>query len=58
MHRVVIYGNGGSGKSRLASRLADHLGAEHIEIDELAHDTRTAGRARALSRLGTGSANP
>jgi adenylate kinase family enzyme len=35
--RVVVLGNTGSGKSTLAERLAELLGAEHIELDAFNH---------------------
>lgn len=50
MDRVVVYGNGGSGKSTLASRVAGHLGADHVEIDELAHDQGYVSVGPALVR--------
>ena len=36
VRRVVIYGNGGTGKSTLARALAAALGGPHVEIDGLA----------------------
>lgn len=38
MRRVVIYGNGGSGKSTVSGALASALGAKAIEIDGIAFD--------------------
>lgn len=36
--RIVIVGNGGSGKSHLAARLAARLSLKHVEIDALAFE--------------------
>ena len=35
--RVLVVGTSGSGKSRLAARLARALGGSHIELDEFQH---------------------
>ena len=35
MRRVVVVGCSGAGKSTLATRIADVLGAPHIELDAL-----------------------
>ena len=37
MTRLVVIGPSGSGKTRLSARLADLLGARHVEIDALWH---------------------
>jgi adenylate kinase family enzyme len=37
VQRVLVIGQSGSGKSTLARRLAEHLGARHIELDALFH---------------------
>ena len=37
VRRVVIIGNSGSGKSTLGARLAELLGAAHVELDALFH---------------------
>ena len=37
MQRISVVGNAGSGKTRLASRLADLLGIPHIELDAIHH---------------------
>ncbi len=37
MQRVVVIGNSGSGKTRLASRLAARLGVPHVELDSIYH---------------------
>ena len=36
MRRVLIFGNSGSGKSTIASRLADESGLAHLDLDSLA----------------------
>jgi adenylate kinase family enzyme len=35
--RVSVVGNSGSGKSRLAGRIAEILGASHVELDAIHH---------------------
>jgi adenylate kinase family enzyme len=35
MHRIIIIGNSGSGKTYLAQRLSDHFGHPLIHLDEL-----------------------
>ena len=35
MRRVVVVGGPGSGKSTVASTLAERLGGQHVELDEL-----------------------
>lgn len=35
MRRVVVVGGPGSGKSTVASTLAERIGAPHVELDEL-----------------------
>lgn len=37
LQRVVVLGSTGSGKTTLASTLAQHLGATHVELDALRH---------------------
>jgi adenylate kinase family enzyme len=37
MRRVSVVGNAGSGKSRLAARLADVLGVRYVELDAIHH---------------------
>ncbi|GII32653.1 AAA family ATPase [Planotetraspora mira] len=37
MRRVSVVGNSGSGKTTLARRLAEQLGAPHVELDALYH---------------------
>lgn len=37
MKRVSVVGNAGSGKSRLAERLAELLGVPHVELDAIHH---------------------
>ena len=37
MQRVSVVGNAGSGKSRLAGRIATTLGVPHIELDAMYH---------------------
>ena len=37
MQRVSVVGNAGSGKSRLAGRLAEILGVPHVELDSIHH---------------------
>jgi len=37
MRRVSVVGTSGSGKSSLASSLAEHLGVPHVELDALHH---------------------
>lgn len=37
MERVSVVGNSGSGKSRLAGRLAEILGGPHVELDAIHH---------------------
>ena len=39
MHRIVVVGCPGNGKSTLARRLADEFGLRHIELDSLFHVT-------------------
>ncbi len=36
MHRIVIMGNSGSGKTTMAARLAAELGIPHLDLDSLA----------------------
>lgn len=40
MQRVSVVGNAGSGKSRLAARLAGALGVPHVELDAIYHQPR------------------
>ncbi len=35
-HRIVIFGNSGSGKSSMARRFADELKLPHLDLDEVA----------------------
>ena len=37
MQRVVVVGGSGSGKTTLAARLAEHLGADHVQLDAIYH---------------------
>ena len=37
MHRVSVVGNSGSGKSTVAARLAEQLGAPYTELDAVNH---------------------
>ncbi len=56
MQRVSVVGNSGSGKTRLARRLADLIGADHIELDAVVHqrdwvDLEPAEFRRRVTRL-------
>ena len=52
MRRVVVYGNGGAGKSTLARTVADAMGGTHIELDVLAFSDDYAHVAMADLRAG------
>jgi adenylate kinase family enzyme len=43
-HRIVIYGNSGSGKSTMARALSQELGVPHLDLDGIAWRDRTAVR--------------
>jgi adenylate kinase family enzyme len=51
--RLVVIGPSGSGKTRLSARLADALGARHVEIDALWHgpDWESCGPEELRSRV-------
>ena len=49
MHRVVIFGNSGSGKSTFASEKAEHLSCSHLDLDTVAwEDGRSAPTRKSL----------
>jgi adenylate kinase family enzyme len=37
VQRIVVVGNSGSGKSTLAARIAERIGAPHVELDSIRH---------------------
>ena len=53
MRRVVVVGGPGSGKSTVASTLAERIGAQHVELDELwwGPGWMPAGRLELRQRL-------
>jgi len=46
-HRIVIYGNAGSGKTTMARALATELGAAHLDLDSITW--QTPGIRKALA---------
>ncbi len=49
MQKVLIFGNSGSGKSRLAQQLAERDGLAHLDLDSLAWEPTTPPQRKALA---------
>jgi adenylate kinase family enzyme len=47
MHRILIFGNSGSGKSTMARRLSASLGVPHLDLDQLAWSSARVRRPLA-----------
>lgn len=48
MHRILITGNSGSGKSTMAAQIAAEYGLPHLDLDTLAWDKASPTQRRSL----------